>query len=155
MSRERVAFDVYSNRIVPERKATMTRSAVIQQIIDDVDALQARIDADKGRVSTMTQEQTEEQKIAWLLGLDARDLAQRISLNAATMRKSKGEFVSLQINREDGSLHAMSDTPSGVAAAPKALTKEAISDVKVFDEIEWALGLAPGTLAERLREEKP
>jgi hypothetical protein len=90
-----------------------------------------------------------------MLKLDPRDLAKRIALNSANSVK-RGEYVSTSVR--DLPLiaaHARSESyqpiPAGIAAPPKTLTKDSVSDVATLAEIARMLGIEPSVFAERLR----
>jgi DNA-binding Lrp family transcriptional regulator len=96
-----------------------------------------------------------QKEIARMLGLDARDLAKRVALNSANGIK-QGGYVSTSVR--DLPLveaHARSESyqpiPAGIAAPPKTLTKDAVSDVATLAEIARMLGIEPAVFAERLR----
>jgi hypothetical protein len=96
----------------------------------------------------------EQREIASMLKLDARDLAKRIALNSANAVKP-GEYVSMNVR--DMPLiaaHARSESfqpiPAGIAAMPKTLTKDAVSDTATLAEIARQLGIEPTEFARRL-----
>jgi hypothetical protein len=43
------------------------------------------------------------------------------------------------------------EVPAGIAAPPKTLTKDAVSDVQILAAIARMLGIEPSVFAERLR----
>jgi len=108
-----------------------------------------------GRIATMTVIPTRDQReIATMLKLDASDLAARIAANSASAVKP-GEYVSTSVR--DMPLiaaHARTESyqpvPAGIAAMPKTLTKNAVSDVATLGEIARQLGIEPTEFARRL-----
>jgi hypothetical protein len=69
------------------------------------------------------------------------------------MPKNAG-YVSLQVNRTDGSLNLRVDSfepiPAGITAKPKTLTQNLVSDILTLRDIAWQLGIDPAEFARRL-----
>jgi hypothetical protein len=80
--------------------------------------------------SAENQALTQQKEIARMLGISDDILATRVAKNNADPNMTRG-FVSLQINRTDGTLNARSESfqpiPEGIAAKPKTLTKDPVS----------------------------
>jgi DNA-binding Lrp family transcriptional regulator len=109
-----------------------------------------------GRIAAMVSlTPTKEQKeFARMLGLDASDLAKRVALNSANGIK-RGDYVSTSVRELPLiAAHARSESfqpiPAGIAAMPKTLTKDAVSDTATLAEIARQLGIEPTELARRL-----
>jgi hypothetical protein len=115
------------------------------------------IELPTGRIATMvTLKPTDDQKeIARVLGIDASDLAKRVALNSANGIK-QGEYTSTSVRELPLiAAHARSESyqpiPAGIAAPPKTLTKDSVSDVATLAEVARMLGIEPAVFAERLR----
>jgi hypothetical protein len=168
---ERTAMDVIYNEILPSRKPMSDRSVAIEKQIKEVDALQARMDADK-RARMAAAEQAK--KIAWQFNIPHPELKQRIALNAA-LPKAKGEYVSFninrqtgefvalndakgsesarfQVNRDDGSLTALSDIGYRDSVSDTNTIKLGMPDPDVLASIAHLLGVDAAEIAKKMRE---
>jgi hypothetical protein len=90
-----------------------------------------------------------------VLGIDASELAKRVALNSANGIK-QGEYTSTSVRElplivAAHARESFQPIPAGIAAKPKTLTKDAVSDVATLAEIARMLGIEPAVFAERLR----
>jgi hypothetical protein len=80
-----------------------------------------------------------------MLGISDTVLTERIAKNSADPNMKGAGYVSLQVNRADGSLNPRADShqpiPEGIAAKPKTLTEDPVSDIRTLAELLRNSGL--------------
>jgi hypothetical protein len=97
---------------------------------------------------------SEQKKIARMLGIDASDLAKRVAFNSANGIK-QGGYTSTNVRELPLiAAHARSESftpiPEAIAAKPKTLTKDLVSDVATLAAIARMLSIDPAEFARRL-----
>jgi hypothetical protein len=108
--------------------------------------------------SAEDQASAQQREIARMLSVPEDVLAERIALNAANPNMKSAGYVSLQVNRADGSLNPKVDSytpiPEGISAKSKTtLTQDAVSDILTLRDIAWQLGIDPAEFAQRLADD--